>query len=406
MRAWHRSITIFFAFFGVAWASWAVRLPEVKALIGVSTAQLGLILLVGAIGSLGALIASNKLIERFGTKPVLQQGFALFVLALAAAAFSASLHFAAGVAVFAFFLGFGVGVADVAQNVDGSKLEQLEGRSLMPRLHAAYSLGTLIGAGYGSLGAWLHFTIQWQTWALVPMGAILLFFTNRHLPSGTGKLAEAGAPAVAAASAAGEEPIPRKRHGSLSLLFTTNLFLIGLGIFAITLVEGASNDWLALSLVENYQASAANAGVGYAFLVGAMTITRFFGGNLVDRWGRVAVLRRAALVGVAGILLIILGPNWFGGSALFMAWIAAALWGVGVALAFPLFLSAAGEGTDSARRVALVATCGYTAFLVGPPLLGLLGQSIGLLGMFWVLAGCLVLAAVLARALGPSKLLS
>jgi len=398
MRSWHRSITLFFAFFGVAWASWAVRLPEVKALIGVTTAQLGLILLVGAVGSLAALIASNRLIERFGTKPVLQQGFVLFVMSLAAAAFSASFHSAAAVAVFAFFLGFGVGVADVAQNVDGAKLEQLEGRSLMPRLHAAYSLGTLFGAGYGSLGAWLHFTIQWQTWAVVPMGGILLYFTNRHLPLGTGKLEKA--------TVVAGEPAPVERLSSLSLLFTTNLLLIGVGIFAITLVEGASNDWLALSLVENYQASPANAGVGYAFLVGAMTITRFFGGALVDRWGRFVVLRRAALVGVAGIVLIIWGPNWFGGAALYFAWIAAALWGVGVALAFPLFLSAAGEGTDSARRVALVATCGYTAFLVGPPLLGLLGQSIGLLGMFWVLAGCLVLAAVVARALKPSALVN
>jgi cyanate permease len=111
------------------------------------------------------------------------------------------------------------------------------------------------------------------------------------------------------------------------------------------------------------------------------------------------------LVGVVGIIVIIFGPAWFGSSALYFAWIASALWGAGVALAFPLFLSAAGEGTDSARRVALVATCGYTAFLVGPPLLGLLGQTIGLLGMFWVLAGCLVLASVLARSLKPSALL-
>ena len=194
------------------------------------------------------------------------------------------------------------------------------------------------------------------------------------------------------------------RRNAFSLLFGTSLFLIGLGIFAITLVEGASNDWLALALVENYHASPANAGVGYAFLVGTMAVTRFFGGNLVDLWGRDVVLRRAAAVGVVGILTIIFGPTFFGGASLFVAWIASGLWGVGVALAFPLFLSAAGEGSDSARRVALVATCGYTAFLVGPPLLGLLGQSIGLLNMFFVLVACLILAAFLARALGPSTL--
>ena len=401
MRAWHRSILFFFAFFGVAWASWAVRLPEVKTLIGVSTAELGLVLLCGSIGSLSALITSNRFIERFGTKPILQGGFALFLLALAAAAISASLHSAIAVALFGFLLGFGVGIADVAQNVDGSQIEQQLGRSIMPRLHAAYSFGTLAGAGYGALGAWLHFGIEWQTLALIPFGAALVVWSHRHVPMHTGRI-DLGSRSASETDAA-QEP---KRQSSLKLLFGSSLFFVGLGIFAITLVEGASNDWLALSLVDNYAATPANAGVGYAFLVGTMAVTRFFGGNLVDLWGRDVVLRRAAIIGVVGLLAIIWGPTLFGGAALIVAWIASGLWGIGVSLAFPLFLSAAGEGQDSARRVALVATCGYTAFLVGPPLLGFIGQSLGLLNMFYVLAGCLVLAAVLARALKPSQLAS
>jgi len=404
MRAWHRSILVYFAFFGVAWASWAVRLPEVKTLIGVSTAELGLVLLVGSIGSLSALLTSNRFIERFGTKPVLQGGFALFVVALSAAAFAASLHSPIAVAVFAFLLGFGVGVADVAQNVDGSQIEQQLGRSIMPRLHAAYSFGTLAGAGYGAVGAWVNLSIQWQTFALLPFAAALVLWSHRHVPVGTGRIESA--PGVGANSSVIDATAGDKlgRQNAFKLLFGSSLFLVGLGIFAITLVEGASNDWLALSLVENYGASHSNAGVGYAFLVGAMAITRFFGGNLVDLWGRDVVLRRAAIIGVIGIVAIIFGPALFGGAALFFAWIASGLWGIGVALAFPLFLSAAGEGNDSARRVALVATCGYTAFLVGPPLLGLLGQTIGLLNMFFVLAACLVLAAALASALRPSNL--
>ncbi len=398
MRAWHRSIISYFAFAGFAWASWVVRLPEIKNLIQVNTSQLGLILLVGSIGSLIALIGSNRFIERFGTKLSLIGGYTLFTSSLIAAGFAASLHAPILLAVFSFFIGFGVGFADVAQNVDGSQIEQSMGKSLMPRLHASYSLGTLAGAGYGSVGAWLHLSIQWQTWVMAPVFAALLYFTVRHLPKETGKLIRDTLSAATTTSPSQSA----QRQGSLRLLFGTSLFLIGLGIFSITLVEGASNDWLALSLVENYAASPANAGVGYAFLVGAMTITRFFGGNLVDLWGRDVILRRAALVGVAGILLIIFAPVWFGSLALYVGWVASALWGVGVALAFPLFLSAAGEGKESARRVALVATCGYTAFLVGPPLLGFLGQTIGLLNMFFVLAGCLILAAIIAGALKPA----
>ena len=398
MRAWHRSITFFFGFVGVAWASWVVRLPEVKELIDVSTAELGLVLLVGSIGSLSALLSSNRFIERFGTKPIVLIGTSVFILALSAAAFAAAAGMVWLVCVCGFILGFGVGVADVAQNVDGSQIEQKLGRSIMPRLHAAYSLGTLVGAGYGSLAAFLKLQVEWQIFMLVPVGAALALVTHRHLPANVGKLA-----AGETHQSSSTETSGNRRRSAFSLLFASSLFFLGLGIFAITLVEGASNDWLALSLVKEYHASNANAGVGYAFLVGAMTLTRFFGGNLVDSWGRDKVLRRAALVGVGGIAVLIFAPQWFGDAALYVAWFAAACWGVGVALAFPLFLSAAGEGAESARRVALVATCGYTAFLVGPPLLGLLGQSIGLLNMFGVLAACLVLAAAVAGVLKQHK---
>ena len=398
MRAWHRSITFYFALTGVILASWLVRVPEVKTLTRVRTDELGLILLAGGVGALVALVASNRIIERFGTKPVLVFGFGVFSLSLAACGFAAAAHQGLLVAVFLFLGWFGVGLADVAQNVDGSKLEQLEGRSLMPRLHASYSLGTLIGAGLGALNSALQVAIEWQMFVVLPASSLLIALTYRHLPAATGRV-------EAAPASSGEpgQPTPEPRLGSLRLLFGSKLWMLGLGIFSITLAEGASNDWLALALVDNYGATPANGGVGFAFLVGAMTITRFFGGNFVDRWGRAVVLSRAALVGVFGILLIIFAPNWFGSGAIYLAWAAAALWGVGVALAFPLFLSAAGEGANPARRVSLVATCGYIAFLVGPPALGFLGQTLGLLGMFWFLAACLVAAAFVARGAKPQS---
>jgi fucose permease len=395
MRAWHLSITSFFAFFGLAWASWVVRLPELKSLMNISTAELGLLLLIGSIGSLSSLITSNRFIERFATKRSLQAGASLFLVSLVSAVFFAAAHLPIATAFCLFFVGFGVGLADVAQNVDGSQIEQKLERSVMPRLHAAFSFGTLAGAGYGTIGAAVRLDVAWQTFALLPVGVLLLFITSRHLPADTGLVVETKAEANAA-------PV-EKRANAFKALFGSPLILLGLGIFAITIVEGASNDWLALSLVDNYGASDANAGIGYGVLVGTMAVTRFFGGQLVDLWGRERVIRRAALIGVVGILTIVLGPTLFGGAALYFAWIASGLWGIGVAMAFPLFLSAAGEGEDSARQVALVATCGYVAFLVGPPSLGFLGQAIGLLNMFYVLAACLLVAAFLARALRPAS---
>lgn len=55
------------------------------------------------------------------------------------------------------------------------------------------------------------------------------------------------------------------------------------------------------------------------------------------------------------------------------------LWGLGASLGFPLTISAASDtGPDAPTRVSVVATTGYLAFLVGPPLLGYLGEHYGL----------------------------
>jgi predicted MFS family arabinose efflux permease len=109
MKAWHRSITAFFTFAGVAWAAWLVRVPEIKALMGVRSDQLGLILVAGGVGALFALIISTKVIERFGTRSALVWGYALFSLSIVAGAFLAANHQPIAVGALLFSGGFGIG---------------------------------------------------------------------------------------------------------------------------------------------------------------------------------------------------------------------------------------------------------------------------------------------------------
>ena len=92
-----------------------------------------------------------------------------------------------------------------------------------------------------------------------------------------------------------------------------------------------------------------------------------------------------------------------GAPNLTLGWIGAALWGMGVALGFPLFLSAAGEGENAAKRVGFVASWGYGAFLAGPPILGLLADQIGMLNMFFVIAGFVFVALLVAGAAGSKR---
>ena len=45
-----------------------------------------------------------------------------------------------------FLIGYGNGTWDVAMNVEGAAVEQRLGRTIMPRFHAGFSVGTVAGA--------------------------------------------------------------------------------------------------------------------------------------------------------------------------------------------------------------------------------------------------------------------
>jgi cyanate permease len=208
--------------------------------------------------------------------------------------------------------------------------------------------------------------------------------TTKHLPLGNGIEVKA--------SGTETQKSPR-----VAVWRSRTVIFLALGILGVTLAEGASNDWLAIALVDDFGVSATVAGLGYATLLAAMTTIRFFGGKIADRFGKARTLQALAFTGVVGLLLIILSHN------IYAAFVGAILWGCGVALGFPLFLSAAGEGENPARRVAFVASSGYLAFLVGPPLLGFLGQVWGVTNMFYVIALFLAAAIFFASGAGNTK---
>ncbi|HWR85633.1 MAG TPA: MFS transporter, partial [Rhodoglobus sp.] len=68
-------------------------------------------------------------------------------------------------------------------------------------------------------------------------------------------------------------------------------------------------------------------------------------------------------------------------------------------LGFPIGMSAAADDPrNAAARVSAVATIGYAAFLVGPPVIGVLGEQIGILYALLVVLVLCALGAFLAGA--------
>jgi predicted MFS family arabinose efflux permease len=265
-------------------------------------------------------------------------------------------------------------------NVAGADVERRRGRTLMPRLHAAFSVGTVVGGLVGAASAAAGVPLAAQvTVAAVLAPAVLVGAVRWFLPAESAVAEEPGAPALG--MRAWVEP---------------RTLLIGVVTLAFAFTEGSANDWLAVALVDGHRTGEVLGALGFGAFVTAMTVGRLTGGALLERFGRVAVLRATALLALVGLLLVTLA----GPVPLVLA--GALLWGLGASLGFPVGMSAAADDpARAANRVSVVSSIAYTAFLAGPPLIGLLAERTGILRALFVVLAALVIGLLLTGAVRP-----
>lgn len=385
VRRRRQALFLVFLLAGIAMSSWVTRTPAIRDRLDVSTAQMGLVLFGLSLGSMLGISCSGRLVSRYGTRPVIAWGTWLLLAGMVTICWGG---FAASVPLVTLGLcafGAGMGVGDVAVNVDGADVERISGRITLPPLHGFFSLGTVCGAAAGMAATAAGVPVHWHLAAVVAVCVGLLLHAMRSVPAGTGRTAPAKT------RDDGEERRPAVWKDS-------RLLLIGAIVLAMALAEGSANDWLPLLMVDGHGMDPTAGSLVYAGFAAAMTLGRFTGTYVIDRFGRITVVRASAASGALGLLLVVVSdsPALAGAAVLF--------WGLGASLGFPLALSAAGEsGPDETARVSLVAVIGYVAFLVGPPGLGFLGEHIGLRPAMLVVLACVVCAAFLAPAVGTSR---
>lgn len=370
-----------FAVAGMAIASWMSRVPDVKALLQLTPGQLGIMLLALSAGSLVGLPTAGRVARRLGAANTVRLGavVALPGLLLCALAVQAQLSMFV-VMPGLFLLGLGSGLWDVAQNFEGTNIERALGRAIMPWFHAAFSGGTVIAALIGAGLTALRVPLVAHLGGVVVIGLAAVFWgTAQFLPAFAEEADGVAQPAASARSAWLE---PRT-------------LLVGLVVLAAAFAEGTANDWMAVAFVEGHHFDNALGVVALAVFLTFMTAGRVLGTGLLDRYGRVPVLRVLFSAAVVGCLLVV-----FGNSA--VALVGTAIWGVGASLGFPVGMSAAAD--DPARapmRLSVVTTIGYSAFLAGPPLLGFLGDHFGVLHALLVVGAVSLLALLVVPAAKP-----
>ena len=389
------STAVFAVFFlsGLNFASWASRLPAVRDGLGLTPARMGMLLLVGSAASLVGLPLAGVIVERMGARRTVMTFASFNAAGLAIAAVGAELGHIVVVGLGLVIYGFGTGLWDAAMNVEGAFVEQRLGRTVMPRYHAGFSFGTMAAAGLAALAAGAHIKVGVHLPVVLALSTVAVAISVRSMLPDTGQLAAVDDDAEADPHAA-----PRGARGSWVAWTEARTLLIGLVVMAAALTEGSANDWLSLAVVDGFATSHVVGALAFGVFVTAMTAMRMFGTGLLDRYGRVPVLRLCGAMALVGLLVFgLAGPLW-------LALLGVVVWGMGSALGFPVGMSAASDQPlRAAARVAVVSTIGYAAFLAGPPLLGLLAQHVGYRHALLAIAVPAALGLLVAQAAAPPR---
>jgi MFS family permease len=348
---------------GMVFGSWAPRIPDVKHALHLSAASLALALLSPAIGSIISMSFAGRLAAGLGSGRTTQllTGYMLATAWLPGLA--RTLPVLCG---FMFLWGLGIGSMDVAMNAQAVTVEKAYRRPVMSAFHASWSIGSLVGAAIGTLGAAARWSIPLQQLGVALALFALCAYVFRWFLSDPQP------------EPAGTETTDHERIGPLQVL---DVRLVLLGIVAMTamLAEGSVGDWSGILLRDDLHAARSHVGFGLAAFMAMQTTGRMFGDRFVLALGRLRAVVTVAAIGSIGLALGLATRTVMG------AVVGFALLGIGLSIMVPVAFSAAADGRPRAGpAIAAVSSLAYFAFLAGPTLIGLVAQATSVPTALWM----------------------
>jgi len=347
MRPLLPALPIGFGVFGMVWGAWQAVLPDLAVNFGLSSGPLGVALTIGFAASLPAMLATGRLLDRAGTG----RGMAITAACMAAGlGVVGSLGplpvLVLGIVLFV----VGSGAFDVAVNGAALGDETWSRPARLTLLHAAFSGGGVVGAvGAGALvGGGLPFRLVYPILvvSLVAVAVLAATASWRQVRS--------------------EGAVPR----AIALAMVPLAGLAGLAF----LVEGSMETWSAIYLRDVLGAAAFVGALGPGAFHAAMLVGRLIGVGVAGSLGAPATLLVSGSMTLAGMVvaLVVTEPV--------AAIIGMAIAALGASFVVPVVVSLAGRRAErhAGRAASYVLTLGYAGFLIGPSLVGVLGELAGL----------------------------
>lgn len=363
------AVSFFYFGMGLCFSSWASRIPNIKAALELSDGELGSILFALPVGQLTMMVFSGKLVTRFGSHRVLP--FAIFMYAFSLTNIGLAQN-AWQLALGLFSFGIFGNLTNISVNTQGIYTEGLFRRTIMSSFHGMWSLagfsGALIGLGMLALKitTYMHFVI------VAAVVLVLVAINFKYLIKAKEKVR-----------------VEKKKSFRKP---DKSLILLGVIGFCSMASEGIMFDWSGVYFKDIVKAPGSLIVLGYTSFMIMMASGRFFGGHLIDKFGRKKVMQISGAMISSGLYLAVIFPYIIPCTLAFM------IVGLGVSTVIPTLYSIAGKHPTIPTGEALtaVSSVSFLGFLMGPPVIGHIAELFGLrfsfafIGMFGILIAFLV----------------
>lgn len=355
-----------FALMGILFGTWASRIPALQQGLQISHSTLSLVLLCGGLGGMVSHPVASRMMIKLGSKKTLYFAGLALCLVLPAIGLAPNVPLLMLAVLMLGVMGgcFGVGVNSMA-----AQYEQASGRSRMSMLHACACAGSLVGAVLGSVAAGLEMSPAAHFVRIALLIAIFFSISCQYLH----------APVSV-------EVIEKRKFA----LPSGPLAMLGALAFCAAMSENSIADWGGVFMKEYFRVSAGFAPLALSAFTVMMLLARLFGDNLKEQYGAGRLITFGASLSAAGLLFAALAPNAY------LSLVGFSLSGMGLALVFPFMISAAGK--QGPLAIAGVATMASMGGLMGPPIVGVIADRMGMqvtIGFIGVLS--LVIALVATR---------
>ncbi len=362
---------VFVGFFIYAFSLGAMfpRLDDIQTSLEIDKAELGLLLLCIPLGLQVTLLFADRLVRAISLKNVICLGIpSICFTQFAAVAVNQ-------IAFFAFFLiicGAFVAVVEVAINLEADRVEHALGSRIMNRSHAFWSIGFFSAAVVGALFS--QFKVMLEIHFLLVCG--IAFLISKIIFE--------------------DYIVASPRHTNVTKikkfsLPTGPIFVMVLFTMSAMLVEGASIDWSVIFMREIHSASPFISGFSLAMAAFSQALVRFFGDNLLNKFGPILISVASLFFMFLGIFSVVLSNSSI------LAILGFLFMGAGSAVIFPMAISIAASRSDrpAETNVASLTQFAFGMFLLGPPVLGFVGEAYSLRWSFSLCIPLLILSCLM-----------